>query len=364
MRDTGSSSALKLSQCASILDSVSEAISAHDDSGKIVWANRRMQELYSQTHEKLEGLSCQQLFHEDGSTCTHHQSVSQSDHEIEMAGATYSATIQPFSFEGTDSGFICVMRDVTTERQALKRLLDAERYSTLGQLFSGLVHDVGTPLNIISGYSEFLLMRAKADQPGYKEQSAILFQTKRIAALLEDAVDLARPPQGRTLPIDLQSLFTQLLNLTEHHLRKANVKIELTCGIATPLIYGEASQLKQAFFNLLINAGRKLEGGGLLKVVLAQPSNRSEFLAVEVSGIDASGRGHDFSLSLSGLLTEPKRIVELEMGLLLARDILEKAGAKIGFGESRDSSAPLVVCLPVKPGVTSERSESRRVSEL
>ena len=350
--DTRSNSALEFSQCLSILDAIPEAISAHDDRGEIVWANKRMYELYGPTHERLEGLSCQQVFHEDGSTCAHHQAVSRSDEVVDMAGATYSTTIQPLSFGATNSGFLRVMRDVTVERQALKLLLNAERFSTLGQLFSELVHDVGTPLNIISGYSEFLLMRTKPDQAGYKEQSAILFQTKRITALLEDAVDLARLPEGRILPIDLQTLLTQLLNLTEHHLRKSGVKSDLTCGITTPLIYGEASQLKQAFFNLLINAGRKLEGGGLLKVVIAQPPNQSDSLIVEVSGFDASGRGHDYSSSLSGLLSESKRIGELEMGLLLAKDILEKAGARIGFKGTRDSSIPLVVYLPVKPGAT------------
>jgi len=356
LRNTSSKSALTSSQCLSILDSISVAISAHDDRGKIVWANKLMYELYGQTHDKLEGLSCQQVFHEDGSVCVHHQNVTEtvkdSDDIVEMASATYSITIQPLTGDGTNSGFLRVMRDVTAEKHAQKLLLDTERFSTLGQLFSGLVHDVGTPLNIISGYSEFLLMRTKPDDPGFKEQSAILFQTRRIAALLEDAVDLARLPQAHVLPIDLQSLLTQLLNLMEHHLRKAGVKSELTCGITTPLIYGEASQLKQAFFNLLINAGQKLEGGGLLEVVIAPPSNQPESLAVEVSGIDASGRGHDYSLSLSGLLGEPKQIVELGMGLLLARDILDKAGARIGFGENRDSSVPLVVCLPVRSGAT------------
>jgi PAS domain S-box-containing protein len=352
--EKGISGELSESQFIHILDAVSEAISLHDDRGKIVWANKRIYELYGQTHDKLEGLSCQQVFHEDGSVCSHNQNVaetgSRSDELVEMAGATYSITIQPLSVEGTNSGFLRVMRDVTAERQAQKLLLDAERFATLGQLFSGLVHDVGTPLNIISGYSEFLLMRTKPDEPGYKEQSAILFQTKRIADLLEEAVDLARLPQARILPIDLQMLFTQLLSLMEHHFHKAGVKSEMTCRITTPLIYGEASQLKQAFFHLLINAGRKLEGGGHLEVVIAQPSNQPESLAVEISGIDASGRAHDYSSSLSGLPGEPKRIVELGMGLLLARDILDKAGAKIGFGENRDSSTSLVVCLPVKSG--------------
>ncbi len=347
---------MESSQWASVLDSLSDAISVHGETGEIVWANKTLCKLYRRSFSELRGLSCQQVFHGDDSHCTHEKVLAtgtplQLDGEVGVSGRVFSVTIEPLLDErGKTGGFARVMHDVTATRQAKDQLLQAERFATLGQLFSGLAHDVGTPLNIISGYSEFLLMRAQPDDPGHKELSAILHQTRRIAVLFEEALELTRLPHGRTGAIDIESLLAGSLNLAEHYLRKAGVKAELTCRISTPLIYGEASQFKQAFFNLVVNTGRQVEDGGNLDVVIDQPPNMPEFLAVELWGTEAGARGHDFSRSLASLFGAPSEVVKSGLGLSLAKDILDKAGARITFGGPRENSIPLVVYLPTKSG--------------
>ena len=335
------------SEWVSILDSISDAVSVHGERGEIVWANKVLCEIYGRSLSELRGVNCPEV----DPACTH-QTIplgTQDAREVDLAGRVFSVAIEPLtSKHGTTRGFLRVMHDVTVERQAQLQLLEAERFATLGQLFSGLVHDVGTPLNIISGYSEFLLMRTKPDDPGHKELSAILHQTKRIAALFEEAVDFARLPQAQTVPIDIQSLLAGSLNLLEHHLRKIGVKAQLTCRISTPLVYGEASQLKQAFLNLLINAGRQLGEGGDLDIIVDREPNKPEFLAVGMWGTEASAQGHDFSRSLRSLRGESREAIKSGLGLSLARDILDKAGARIAFGEAGGSSIPLVVYLPTR----------------
>lgn len=356
MRKSTSRSPLESSEWISVFDTLSNAISVHDETGEIAWANKALRKLYSKSLSELRGLSCQQVFHVDDSHCTHEKvlatgTVLQLDSEVVVSGRVFSVTIEPLLDERSKTcGFVRVMNDLTAERQARDQLLQVERFATLGQLFSGLAHDVGTPLNIISGYSEFLLMRTQPDNPGHKELSAILHQTRRIAALFEEALDLARLPNGRTGAIDIESLLAGSLNLVEHHLRKAGVKARLTCRIITPLIYGEASQFRQAFFNLLMNAGRRVEDGGNLNVVIDQPPNMPEFLAVELWGTDASAGGHDFSHSLATLFGAPSEVVKSGLGLSLAKDILDKAGARITFGEPRENSVPLVIYLPTNSG--------------
>jgi C4-dicarboxylate-specific signal transduction histidine kinase len=328
----------------------------HGETGEIAWANKALRKLYSKSLSELKGSSCQKVFHGDDSHCTHEKvlatgTASRVDSEVGVSGRVFSVTIEPLLDEhGKPIGFVRVMHDLTAERQGLARLLEAERFATLGQLFSGLAHDVGTPLNIISGYSEFLLMRTQPDNPGHKELSVILHQTRRIAALFEEALDLARPPHDRTGAIDIQSLLAGSLNSVEHRLRKAGVKANLTCRMSRPLIYGEASQLKHVFFNLLMNAGQQVEEGGNLEVVIDQPPNLPEFVAVELWGTDAGAKGHDFSHSLAMLFGAPSEVVESGLGLSLARDILDKAGATITFGERRENSIPIVVYLPTNSG--------------
>lgn len=338
-------------QWTSILDSFLEGICVHSAADEIVWANRALCELYGKSLSDLKGLSCRQAFHADES-CPHKQVLATDvrlTEELRLSGRILSATIGPvFDDDGNTCGFMRVMRDVTSERHAQEQSRNAERFATLGQLLFGVAHDVGTPLNVISGYAEFLLMRTKSDGQGFKELSAILEQTRHIAVVFGQALDMARPQQGRTDAIEIVALLTDSLNLIGHHLRRAGIKASLTCRITPPLIYGETPQLRQAFFNLLLNAGQQIGAGGMLQLVVDEAQQMPGFLSIELHGREADGAEHDFSQSLAFLFTknesEPTGI-----GLSLAKRILDEMGARIVPAEDGAQGVAVTIHLPMNP---------------
>ena len=339
----------------SILDAIPEGISVHSASGEILWANEKVCRLYGKPLSELKGLSCCQVF-QDSPACPHEQvlaagTAAQLVGDVRVSGRNLSVTFEPmFDERNNTRGFIRVMRDVTSERHAQERLLKAERFATLGQLLSGVAHDVGTPLNVISGYAEFLLMRTKPEGQGHKELSAILDQTRRITAMFGQALDLARPAQGRTDAIEIKALLADSLDLIGHHLRKADVKATLTCTIIPPLVYGEAQQLRQAFFNLLLNAGQQVGAGGRLQIVIDEAADVPEFLGLALFGTEASGAGHDFSRSFAAFFAAQSETETTGIGLYLSRRILDEAGAKIAFTEAGEQGIGLIIYLPVNAG--------------
>ena len=340
----------------SVLDALSVGISIHSASGQIIWVNKKLCEIYRKPLSELKGSDCEQVFHHENSPCPHEQVLAarsgvRLESEVTIAGRTLSLTIEPLLDEGNSiGGFIRVLSDITTERQAHEKVIKAERFATLGQVLSGIAHDVGTPLNVISGYSEYLLMRTLPEGPGYKELSAILQQTRRIAAMFGEALDLARPSHGRRDPIEIQALLMGTLDLVGQSLRKADVKVELTCGIVPPLIYGEAPQLRQAFFNLLLNAGQLVGVGGRLEVVIEEAPDKPGFLALALWGTDAAGACHDFSQSLGCLLGAHIDAGTVGIGLSLVREILNDAGAIIRSGRACERGTSLMIYLPVNAG--------------
>jgi PAS domain S-box-containing protein len=345
--------ALTGSLWASILDAIPEGVSIHSSSGEITWANRALCDIYRKPLTELRGLSCRQVFHVDDSVCPHEQVVAtgravQLIDEVREAGRNLSVTFEPLFDKGNKPcGFIRVMRDVTDERRAQELVLKAERFATLGQVLSVVAHDVGTPLNVISGYAEFLLMRKEPGDPGYKEISAILDQTRRIAAMFGRALDLARPPQGRTEAIEIKALAADLLDLVGHHFRKAGVTAELTCRINGPLIYGEAPQLRQALFNLLLNAGQNVGAGGRLQVAIGEAEKLPGFLEFTLIGTEVDGVGHDFSRSFAVFFAAQCETEKAQIGLHLSRKILSEAGATIAVTEAGEHGVGLVIYLPV-----------------
>ena len=351
----GSLGTLPDSLWTSILDAIPEGISVHSASGEILWATGKLCRIYCKPLSELKGLSCCQVF-QDSPACPHEQVLAagtavQLVGEVRVSGRNLSVTFEPIFDERNDTcGFMRVVRDVTDERQVHEQLLKAERFATLGQLLSGVAHDVGTPLNVISGYAEFLLMRTKPEGQGHKELSAILDQTRRIAAMFRQALDLARPAQGRSDAIEIKALLTDSLDLIGHHLQKADVKAGLTCRIIPPLVYGEAPQLRQAFFNLLLNAGQQVGNGGRLQVIIDEAAGMPGFLRVDLFGTEASGAGHDFSGSFAVLLAAQSETETAGIGLYLTRTILYEAGAKMTFTEAGDEGIGLMIYLPVNGG--------------
>jgi signal transduction histidine kinase len=343
-------SALGAKQGAAVLDSVSDPISVHSVTGEIVWANKRLCEVYSKPISELRGLSCEQAFGTESGACADDQpgTAAQPESEVTVCEKLWSVTITPLSTNDKNAGFIRVMRDVTEQHRIRQHLLDAERFASLGQMLFGIAHNVGTPLNIISGYSEFLLMRIKPDEEGHKELSVILDQTRRIAVLLNEALDVARPGKRQVAAIDMKALLADALSLAAHYFRKAGVQAELTCGMSAPLIYGEAPKLRQTFFSLLLNASQNVGTGGRLEITIAESRDMPGFLSVSLLGTDATGRGHDFSREFIGLRGEGREVIESGVGLALARHILDEAGAIVAFAESEDLGVPMIVHLPVK----------------
>lgn len=337
---------------ATVLDSVLDPISVHSVTGEIVWANKELCEIYCIPLSELTGLSCEEAFHTENEPGLNDQisATTKEQCEVTVCGRLWSITINPLLTNDKNAGFVRVMRDVTEQRNAQQLLLDSERFASLGQMLFGIAHNIGTPLNIISGYSEFLLMRTKPAEQGHKELSAILDQTKRIALLLSEALDVVRPGRKPVFLIDVHALLADVLNLAAHYLRKIEVLAELTCGMTSALIYGEAPQLRQAFFNLLLNASRSVGIGGRLELAVAESQNMPGFLSVSIWGIGQNGQRHDFSRSLEGLLAGGKEVIRSGVGLSLARHLLDEAGATIAFGGSADRGVPIVVHLPLKPG--------------
>jgi len=335
-----------------IIDKLPDAISVHSSSGEILWVNRTLCEILNKPASELNGLSCDQVFHVGGSLCPHDRLLAGGesmhlDQELRMFGKTFSVTLELLADESNQPrGFVRVMRDVTGEWNAREQLLKAERFATLGQLFSGVAHDVGTPLNVISGYAEFLLMRKSPEDQGYKELSSILAQTRRIASIFGQALELARPAQGRKDAIDLNALVSDSLSLAGPHLRKVDVTADLTCRIPTPLIYGEAPQLKQACFNLLLNAVHQIGAGGKLRIVIDQMEETPAFLSVILEGTEATGAEHDFAMSL-GRGLDPEGAAEVHgIGLYLTRGILREAGARTCSTQRGEQGKGLMIHFP------------------
>lgn len=336
-----------------VLDAMPDAVTVHSLDGVIRYANAKAADLAGKLPADLVGIKCSDIFHQNSVTCPHENVVSSGrTAQLEMrskdGSSAFRITVAPVRGPGSAlTGYVRVVRDVTERVRAQEALLRAERLATLGQMISGIAHDVGTPLSIISGYAEYLLMRTLPGGPGHKELSTILNQTRRIAEFIGQLLDLARPEQGRVDAIGLKGFLDELLELLGHHLKKAGVRARLLCATKAPVIYGDSPRLRQALFNLVLNASQKVGNGGELELVLEAPAGEDDMVRLAVIGTESGGASHDFSQSLAEFLNPERTDGVLGLGLSLTRENLTGLGARVHVVDSGDGKTHLAVELPL-----------------
>jgi signal transduction histidine kinase/DNA-binding response OmpR family regulator len=139
-------------------------------------------------------------------------------------------------------------------KKAQREMVRTEKMSAIGRLASGLAHEIGTPLNIISGRAEYLYEIAKEDQNMRQGLKVIVEQIDRISSLFRQLLDFSREHTTEMAPMDLRKVVMGTLSLMDSNLRKANVSVFVDMPEALPLVRGNFNQLQQVFINLLMNS--------------------------------------------------------------------------------------------------------------
>lgn len=161
-------------------------------------------------------------------------------------------------------GAVLAIEDVT-DRVALEReVQQAEKLAVVGQLAAGIAHQIGTPLNVISGSAEYLMMEGGTDRPRPRELEIIVAQTDRITKLIQQLLNFARPARIAVQPVKLNDLLREVLGLTEHQIAKERITVKTDLQADLPTITGDENQMEQAFLNIVINAWHAMPAGGTL----------------------------------------------------------------------------------------------------
>jgi signal transduction histidine kinase/CheY-like chemotaxis protein len=165
-------------------------------------------------------------------------------------------------------GRVEIYRDLTAQRIFQSKLLHTEKLAALGQMTTGVAHELSNPLTTILGYAQRLMMRN--DAAGRSEEARhILEEAERAGRILRQLLSSARetPPERRS--IGLNQIVRRVLDLQSFGLEAAGIRLELDLDPLLPNIRGDAGRFQQVVMNLVGNARQALEQqgrGGTLRI--------------------------------------------------------------------------------------------------
>jgi len=160
----------------------------------------------------------------------------------------------PLRDPGPGEEMVVLVEDVT-EQQALERqLIQSEKLAAVGQLVSGIAHELNNPLTSIAGLSELLLERTPATAPDREHLRIVHEQAGRAGRIVQNLLTFARKGTPQAAPCDLREVVDSTVMLIAHELRIRGVALEQETDPRPLTILGDRYELQQVLLNLLTNA--------------------------------------------------------------------------------------------------------------
>jgi two-component system NtrC family sensor kinase len=189
-----------------------------------------------------------------------------------------------------------IIQEAENRLQLERELRQSEKLAIVGQLASGLAHDIGTPLNIISGRAELIKRRLEEKEEAQKDLNIIVQQTERIAKIIQQLLGFVRKKRPEQKALNVGLLLETTLEFFDYLIQKQGIRVVKEVETPLPPVIGDLDQLNQVFSNLFLNAIQAMSQGGRLRLSVSpkwiskEGLNERERLYIEV-GIEDTGVG-------------------------------------------------------------------------
>jgi len=336
-------------------DSITDLILIVDKDFTILKANRAFSAYYGLRPQDVINKKCYELIHDGDSpipNCPHRTTLAErklSGEEIfdKRTKRTFSIFTFPYhSPDGETIGSIHVMRDITDDKEREMRLITSERLAALGQMASGIAHEINNPLASIAGCSEGLLSRVKKgqyDKALFESYLGIIqeevFRCKSITTAM---LSFVRKTTYEKQNINLAEALDKTLEIIGFQGRLKNIEIIRTYHEPTPVIKGNGGELRQVILAVITNALDAMNDKGTLTIETDSLENGAI--------IRISDTGEGISPEISTRIFDPFFTTKSErggtgLGLSIARKIVANHNGHID-ASSTPGGTTFTITLP------------------
>ncbi|HYV46388.1 MAG TPA: ATP-binding protein [Myxococcaceae bacterium] len=239
------------------------------------------------------------------------------------------ATSAVLTARGDVEGVIAIGQDLTVVKELEKRIIQAEKLASLGQLAASVVHEINNPMTAVATYADALLQRnvlnPKADPADQDKLRKIIDNSNRILRFTRDLVSYARPADDKPEKVDLHKLLDMAVSFCDHVLHQHKVAVEREYG-EIPQVLAVRGNLVQVFVNLITNACHAMQPGGVVKLSTRVEGND---VRMEVADTGTGIKADHLEKIFEPFFTTKPDGKGTGLGLSIVQGIVEKHGGVI-----------------------------------
>ena len=347
-----------------LFETAQDGICLTDLEGKVISANKKMLKVLETDWENLEGQSLLHFLPPENRSHlkeSMNQAIREKEvepHELEIISPFGKRTpveisITAVGYDEKSFGLHIISRDITKRKKIEEQMIQASKMAAVGELASGVAHEINNPLASIAGYAEdmFDLIQEKQkltdeDIAEFKEDlTTITEQTHRCKEITQNLLNFARTEDFQRIQTNINLLLEKTLTLFEPEAKFDKVCIVRKLASGLPSAETDPSQLQQVFLNLLNNAIDAVKPGGEIRVV---SSNENGFIKIQFTDTGTGIPENNLNKIFDPFFTTKPPGSGTGLGLSICYRILEKLKCKIKVRSQVNKGTSFTVEIPEK----------------
>jgi two-component system NtrC family sensor kinase len=254
--------------------------------------------------------------------------------------------IPNFDSDGNFKGYVGINKNITERKRMEEQLMLTDRLASIGELASGIAHELNNPLTSVLGFSQLLL--EEDISPNLKEDIGTIYsEAQRASAIVKNLLTFARKHAPMRQLSQINNILEDVLKLRSYEHKVNNIELEKRFAADLPEIMVDYFQMQQVFLNLIVNAeSAMLEAHGRGKMVITTARNNH---AVKVSIAD-NGPGiakENLRRVFDPFFTTKEVGKGTGLGLSICHGIVTGHGGRIYAEGAVSEGATFIVELPL-----------------
>ena len=358
-----------------IMESAREAIYALDQEGRYKWCNQALLDMTGYKLEEIIGHSYLERTHEDDrdmrrekfAAALSGEPLSFESRYVARDGSVRFALVNsaPIIVDGQTTGVLGIAHDITEQKQERDRAARADKLRALGQLASGVAHDFNNSLAAILGRAQLILRRVQ-DEELIRSLGIIVTAAEDAASTVRRIQTFARKSSlgAEQELLDLSSLLRDAIEITrtrwENEARAAGLNIDVTLSAEDEsFALGNASELREVFVNLIVNAVDAMPEGGSLNICCQRVGNRLRLRFADTG----SGMKDDVREKIFEPFYTTKGVHGTGLGLAVSYGIIERHNGMITVESELGKGTTFHIDLPVAENCVATHSEAQTIEQ-
>ncbi len=339
-------------------DAMQDCVSVHDITGRVIRANLALARRLNTAPPGVIGKHCSEIYDPAGAcseTCRHLRALETEpllveELELSSMGGTFQVSVSPWYDKNNRlAGTIHVAKDISHEKLLQQQLIQSEKLSAIGELISGIAHELNNPLTGVMGYSQLLQLRKDIDERAKDSLLKINNLALRCQRIVQNLLSFARKQKPERTLCDINDILESTVELRSYELQVNNIEIVRQLNRNLPKTIADGHQLQQVFLNIVTNAEHAMldaHGKGTL-TIRTRADSSNDRIVIEIAD-DGPGIPEAHLTRIFDPFFTTKEVGKgTGLGLSLSYGIIKEHGGDIYARSRLNEGSTFMIELPI-----------------